>query len=86
MTPEDLASAFSKFVNGASMDEQKQLGQLLTQDHRTLVQAKFAIMLHFIKALANHYKDDNYDMRNEYACKTSASIMKVIEHSGCPFI
>ena len=82
-----LVEAFSSFVNGASQDEIKEFATDISHDHRTLVQAKFGVFLQFAKVLASNYERGNYDLRNEYACKTAADIMKATNGiAGVPFI
>lgn len=78
---QQLAEALESFVNGADEDEIRELACDLAHGHRTLVQRKFGLFLQFAKVLSHADKTGNYDMRNEYAVKTSVKIMEIV--NGC---
>jgi len=71
-----FADEFSRFVNG-KMSSAKKTGIELANDHRFLVQEKFKVAMYFIEQLADNYKKDYYDPRNEWACKLANA---TIEH------
>jgi hypothetical protein len=73
-----VAKLLSQFVNGASGNDMKELATDISHDHRTLVSDKFRFMLYFCEVLANNHKAGNFDLRNEYACQTSAKIMNMV--------
>lgn len=68
------ARVISDAVNNLMLDE-NELGRLLARDHRTLVANKFRVLLSFILALAEDYKQGNYDARNEAACRMASQIV-----------
>lgn len=84
---QNLAESISNFVNSADSEDIKLLAEAMNCDHRTLVQSKFGLFLEFAKVLSENYKNNNFDIRNKYACKMSTEIMKLTNGmSTCPFI
>lgn len=84
---QELAEALSRFVNGASSDEMKELACDMARDHRTLVQQKFKLFLQFAKVLSHANETGNYDLRNEFAVRGSAKIMDLFDnHAEVPFV
>lgn len=79
-----IAKDLSDFIQTAESSEIVALANELAHDHRTLVQRKFGFFLAFTKVLARNYNDGNYDLRNEYAVKTSVKIMEIVIDSGVP--
>lgn len=81
-----VANLFSTFINGADSVSLKECATVMSHDHRTLVQNKFRFMLQFMQVLASNHKAGNYDLRNEYACETSAKIIQMLGGVGVPRI
>ena len=63
--------AFSDWVNGMG-HQNKAFVQAVMQEHRTLQQQMFEVMLACIDAWA---KTEHYDLRNEFAALKSREIM-----------
>jgi hypothetical protein len=82
----DLSSKISSFTNGATRDEIRSVGLEMTLDHRTLVQNKSALIMEFIRQLANNYETKNYDLRNEASCKWAHDIVTTVGLPAMPFI
>lgn len=84
---EKLAEALENFINSADSDEIAMLATDIAHGHRTLVQRKFGLFLQFCKVLDSNYQRGNYDMRNEYACKTASQIMNLTNGiAGVPHV
>ena len=72
-----FARQFSNFVNGRCNNIEK-AATLIAKDHRFLLQEKFKLAMAFIKILANDYEKGFFDGRNEWSCKTSNEIVKLV--------
>lgn len=82
-----LVEALTKFANGASREEIAEFATDLSHQHRTLQQGVFGMFLQFCKVLDSNYQRGNYDMRNEYACKTASQIMNITNGiAGVPHV
>jgi len=74
-----LAEQMSRFINGASDRDIKELATDMTRDHRSLVQMKMGLFIRFCSVLAEQEKEGRYDARNEYSVKLASQIMKLTD-------
>ena len=78
-TNDDLfARQFGNFVNGKKVSTVK-VAQKMAKEHRYLQQEMFRVCIEYIKVLAENHKKGWYDPRNEWATKTSVSIVEHLE-------
>lgn len=75
--PEQLAELLADVMNGGC--NVKEFAGGLLRQHRTLQQQVFALMLGTIYEWAEYWKAECYDLRNEFTCKTSYQIVKMLE-------
>ena len=72
-----VANIFSNFINGGH--NQCGFVDVVTSDHRYLQQESFSVFMDCIRIWASAYENNQYDGRNEYACRLSKEIVdKVI--------
>lgn len=76
---EELGKMISEWQNSCSHENEKGLIEVITGDHRYLQQEHFKFMLKCMKVWAERYAEGRYDARNEWACKKSAEIIKLME-------
>ena len=94
MTPAEKAAAeFMCFINGASQDAINEFAKVVTDDHRTLQQSAFGLMLKCVEKWADDCENGYYDLRNEATVSESKKIVDNLadrfykgEYSGMPFI
>lgn len=79
LTAEQLAEEISRFVNGASSTEVKELAELMGQDHPTLQQSKMRLACLFIEVMGNK---PHVDARNETSRKTAKAMIKGYKESA----
>lgn len=75
-----FARQFGDFVNG-KMCSPKEVAKKMATDHRYLQQEMFKVCLEYIKILAENGAKGWCDPRNEWACKTSESIIKLLDEN-----
>jgi len=73
MNAEELAREISDFVNGADINEVKELVELMAQDHPTLQQSKMRLACLFVEQMASKQYTD---ARNEQSKKTAIAMVK----------
>lgn len=73
-----FARQFGDFVNG-HMTNAKDVAKKMGVEHRYLQQEMFKVCIEYIKVLADNYRNDRFDPRNEYACKVSNDIVCNLE-------
>ena len=71
------AAALSNFVNGMGNDK-RGFVEGVTKEHRFLQQEMFDLFFSCMLEWSTYYEEDNYDGRNEHACKLSNEIMEAI--------
>lgn len=79
MNEQEVAKALSTFVNGGG-----DLGKLaaeMANDHPTLVQRKFSLVLQFVYELADRFDKMQFDARSEYSCNASKLIKDTLENA-----
>ena len=69
-----FARQFSNYVNRCPNDFKK-AAKIMGKDHRYLQSEMFKMCIEYFKVLAEHYNNDCYDPRNEWACSTAYSII-----------
>lgn len=74
MSPEDLALAISRFVNGASDEKLQQVADILNRDNRTLQQKTMKLSCLFIEGMANK-KHHEVDPRNSQSHKVAKQMI-----------
>ena len=78
-TNDDLfARHFGNFVNG-QMTNPKDVAKKMATEHRYLQQEMFKVCIEYIKVLAENYRNERFDPRNEHACKISNDIVRNLE-------
>ena len=70
------AQALCNAVNEMGFDHDA-FSEAMMYQHRTLQQNAFRAMFACITKWGARYDADNYDMRNEHTCKTSAQIVEL---------
>lgn len=75
----ETASQLSQFINCADDLDMKLLADNMANDHRTLVQKKMRLCLLFIERLAKDLDNDQFDLRNEHACRLAKQICTVTD-------
>ena len=70
---DELAKEISNFVNGAGINEFKELVELMAKDHPTLQQSKMKLACLFIEEMAIK---EYTDARNEQSKKTALAMIK----------
>ena len=70
---DELAREISNFVNGAGIDEVKELVELMAQDHPTLQQLKMKLACMFVEQMASK---EYTDARNEQSKKTAIAMIE----------
>lgn len=79
----EVVKAFSAWVNGMGHENQPFV-EAVMQEHRTLQQQIFEVMLACIDAWA---KTEHFDARNEYTVMKSREIMQIFpDGTRVPFI
>lgn len=73
-----VANQLSDFINSAVNKDKEMFVRVVTDDHRTLQEDVFKLFQKCIEEWANNYVEGNYDDRNEYTCKASYEMMKVL--------
>jgi hypothetical protein len=77
LDPQFVAERISKFVNCQGMEQMRELAQMMSNDHRYLVQTTMQLVMLFIGRLAENYDAGYFDARNECACKVAKAITKM---------
>lgn len=74
LTPQELAEAFTDFVNSSNKEKNEEFIKIFSWQHRTLQQSGFGLMLQTLE----HIASDNYntDPRNEDSKKVAQTILK----------
>ena len=72
---------FSNFVNG-KMHSKRKTAELMCREHRYLQSEMFKVGLEFIKVMAENAKKGLYDGRNEWAAKTSETIIRLLDENN----
>lgn len=80
LTTEELCKEFSTWINGAYSSDIKTFVESVTNDHRTLQQCTFTLVMGLIQAWAHAYDMDMYDGRNEFTCQKSKEILDKVEN------
>ena len=73
LSPEELAEAISRFVNGASSNQVETLVKLMANDHPTLQQNKMRLACLFVEEMANK---SYVDGRNKSSHETAKAMIK----------
>ena len=73
MKADELAKEISDFVNGAGINEVKELVELMAQDHPTLQQSKMRLACLFVEQMASKQYTD---ARNQQSKKTAIAMVK----------
>lgn len=71
---EVFARFFSNYVNHCP-NNFKRAAKAMGREHRYLQSEMFKMCIEYIKVLAEHYNNNCYDPRNEWACSTAYSII-----------
>lgn len=71
---EVFARFFSSYVNHCP-NNFKRAAKAMGREHRYLQSEMFKMCIEYIKVLAEHYNNNCYDPRNEWACSTAYSII-----------
>lgn len=72
----ELAEQVAKFVNSMSNDHSiKEFCKAMGRDHRTLQQSFSKLCYEWIRFQSEQYEAEDFDGRNEYACKVAHKIM-----------
>ncbi len=69
--------SFSRFVNGRCISKEN-VAELMCREHRYLQSEMFFICMAYIRKMAESYDKGNYDLRNEYACKTAKQMISAL--------
>ena len=69
LTSEQMAKNLAFFVNGSHNDEE--LAKALSREHRYLQGEVFLMMMKIIKGMSEQFDSNNFDGRNEFACRMS---------------
>ena len=78
-TSDDVfARTLSRFVNGRCVSKER-TASLMAKDHRYLQQQVFLLFMEYVRILADNYRKGWFDARNEWSCRTSASIIDLLE-------
>lgn len=72
---------FSRFVNGR-VHSMRKVAEGMARDHRYLQNEMFKVCMEYVKRLAENCEDGRFDPRNEYACKTSGAIVRLLKENG----
>lgn len=78
-TGKQMAEELSNFVNGATYQEKQEFVETVLADHRSLQQDTFSMFLQCISEWAKDAEANNYDARNERACKASLMMVKAFD-------
>ena len=70
---DELAREISDFVNGAGINEVKELVELMAQDHQTLQQSKMRLVCLFVEQMA---RKQYTDARNEQSKQTAIAMIE----------
>ena len=70
---DELAREISDFVNGAGINEVKELVELMAQDHQTLQQSKMRLVCLFVEQMASKQYTD---ARNEQSKQTAIAMIE----------
>jgi len=76
-TTEELVKELSTFANNFTPDTEGFVDGVCSL-HRTLQQGLFGLFAACLKRWAENFDTGNYDLRNEYACKTSKRIIEAL--------
>jgi hypothetical protein len=87
-TPEELAKALSDFVNvlGGNKDREEEFIALVLNDHRTLQQSTFRLMIRLMDAWAAEGKRGNFDPRNEDTCKACQKVVAFMDEQNIKYL
>lgn len=72
-----FARNFSDYVNRCGHNNKKAVKEM-GRDHRHLQQEMFILCLEYMKVLAEAYKQDRYDPRNQWAAKCSDKAIQAL--------
>lgn len=72
--------------NEGDNSQYERIAERFNAEHRTIQQQIFSLFLHICSELAERYKENRYDARNEYACKMAAKIIELVESPHVPLI
>jgi hypothetical protein len=76
---DELAREISDFVNGAGINEVKELVELMAQDHPTLQQSKMRLVCLFVEQMASKQYTD---ARNEQSKQTAIAMIEGYKKSA----
>ena len=68
---------FSSFVNGKCGNKEN-VAELMSREHRYLQSEMFFVCLAYIRKMAERFDNGNYDLRNEYACRTAKQMISAL--------
>ena len=84
-TDDDVfARFFGNFVNGRLHDK-NHVAEMMCREHRYLQNEMFKVCLAYIVKLAENCDKGYYDPRNQYAAKTSKSIIDYFKEIDYPY-
>ena len=84
-TDDDVfARFFGNFVNGRLHDK-NHVAEMMCREHRYLQNEMFKVYLAYIVKLAENCDKGYYDPRNQYAAKTSKSIIDYFKEIDYPY-
>ena len=72
---EKLARDMSDFVNAVGSLRTREFCFAMSREHRTLQQNFSKLCYEWLRFQSQQYEDQNYDGRNEYACRVANKIM-----------
>lgn len=83
-TDDVFARFFGNFVNG-KLHSKKHVAEMMCREHRYLQNEMFKVCLEYIKKLAENCEKGCFDPRNQYAAKTSKSIIDYFKEIDYPY-
>ena len=76
--PDQLAELITDVVNSYSFgaSDHDKFAKTIMNSHRTLQQLIFGLLLRVFEKWQEAWEENNYDARNEFACRTSNVMME----------
>ncbi len=68
---------FRSFVNCKCYNKNN-VAELMSREHRYLQSEMFFVCMAYIRKMAENYDNGNYDLRNEYACRTAKQMIEAL--------